>query len=111
MSTVTSHEVGEPLTVSDLSAEHHGWYIKVIHEHGSGFIRLPHRCFVLGKGFGSGVRRWTQPDGTDVVGLCDSTDARPGILGTERFYPAGTPVVLIHPPRKRNSKRRRPADG
>lgn len=100
------HAAAAPLTVADLTNEHHGWYIKVILQE-DGPLRLPHRCFELGKGFGSGVRRWTRPDGTDVVGLCDATDARPGIVGTERVYLATTPVVLLNPPKKRRRKRSR----
>lgn len=78
------------MTVADLSVEHHGWLLKVADPDPV----LRYRTFVLGKGFGCGVRRWTAPDGAEMVGLTD--DERDGpFIGTERIYPASTPVELV----------------
>jgi hypothetical protein len=82
------------MNVTELTAAHHGWLIKVAEPADS---VLPHRTFVLGKGFKVGVRQWTRPDGTEWVGLCDETDKRPGIVGTERMYPADTLCELMRP--------------
>lgn len=92
---MTDSHPSEPdvATVGDLTAAHHGWLIKVAEPAGGA---LPHRTFVLGKGFKVGIRRWTH-GGVDMVGICDPTDARPGIVGTERIYRADTPCSLIRP--------------
>lgn len=89
-------------TVADLTAEHHGWLIKV--QDADPMLRS--RTFVLGKGFGCGIRRWTRPDGTECVGLVDESEAdkRRGIVGIERVYAPETPCVLLRQIKKRRSR-------
>ncbi len=86
----------EVRTVADITDAHRGWLIKVLRPPHPESI-ASHQTFVLGKGFGSGVRRWTRPsDGAAMVGLVDDITS-PGVVGTERAYPAGTPCELIRP--------------
>lgn len=85
-------------TVGDLTPAHQGWLIRVAEPPDR---TLPHRTYVLGEGFKrgprkGGVRKWSH-NGVDWVGLCDATEAGPGIVGTERVYRADTPCSLIRP--------------
>jgi hypothetical protein len=95
----------EVRTVADLAEAHHGWLIRV---HEAINPQIPCRTFVLGRGNGSGVRRWTRPDGQDMVGLVDESDKRPGVVGTERTYQADTPCDLIRQVKKPRRKRGTP---
>lgn len=74
--------------VADLTDEHRGWLINVEEPY-----PVRRRGFVLGKGFGSGVRRWKY-EGVEMVGLTDDQRS-PGIVGTERIYRADTPCELV----------------
>lgn len=83
------------MTVAELTEEHHGWLVKV-YEGRPGLIF--HRTFVLGKGFGCGVRQW-EVDGVKFVGLVDDQRS-PGIVGTERHYLADTECELLRQVKK-----------
>jgi hypothetical protein len=85
-------------TVADLTDEHRGWLVKVDELPSDSLFPLRHRSFVLGKGFGSGVRRW-EHEGVQMVGLTDDVRS-PGIVGTERAYPADTPCELVRQVKK-----------
>ena len=77
-----------PTMVAEITDDHRGWLIQV--EEPAPVLR---RSFVLGKGFGSGVRRW-QHEGVEWVGLTDDVRS-PGVVGTERIYRADTPCALV----------------
>lgn len=84
--------------VADLSDTYRGWEIRVEEP-----APLGRRYFVLGKGFGSGVRRW-EYEGVEMVGLTDDTRYG-GVVGTERIYRADTPCELVRQVKKsRRSK-------
>lgn len=85
-------------TVGNLTDEQRGWVIRVEEP-----APLLHRSFVLGKGFGSGVRRWTY-EGVEMVGLTDD-ERSPGIVGTERIYRADTPCELVRQIKKPRRKK------
>jgi hypothetical protein len=75
--------------VGDVTDECRGWLVEVAEPDGL----IQRRQFVLGKGFGSGVRRWTY-EGVEWVGLTDDQRS-PGVVGTERMYRADTPCGLL----------------
>jgi hypothetical protein len=85
------------LTVADVTDEHRGWELRVDEPE-----PLRRRYFVLGKGFGSGVRRWTH-SGIEYVGLTDDVRSL-GVVGTERIYPADTPCELVRQVVKRRKR-------
>lgn len=92
-------------TVSDITEDHRGWLIKVIEPPSDHPLGGPsHRSFVLGNGFGEGVRHWTRPDGTEWVGLTDD-DRRGPFVGTERIWPADTPCELVRLVTRRRRRR------
>lgn len=80
------------MTVAEITDEHRGWLLKIEELSLSPFAPR-HRSFVLGKGFGSGVRHWTY-EGTEYVGLIDDNKSR-GVVGTEWTYKADTPCELV----------------
>lgn len=93
--------MGVACVVGDLTDEHQGWYIRV--DDPERPSRFDH--FTLGKGFGSGVRRFTY-NGVKWVGLTDDKRS-PGVVGTERIFRADTPCVLLRQikrPRKKVSR-------
>ena len=105
MSDKGTQEARAVMTVGDLTTEHHGWLVRVDEpDEPSAIFPLRHRSFVLGKGFGSGVRRW-ELDGVTMVGLTDDVRS-PGVVGTERIYSADTPCELVRRVKKVRESRR-----
>lgn len=85
-------------TVGDVTDEHRGWELRVDEPE-----PIRRRFFILGKGFGSGVRRWTH-EGVEYVGLTDDVRS-PGVVGTERIYRADTPCELVRQVKTRRARR------
>jgi len=85
-------------TVSDLTDEHIGWEILVPDEG-----VYPLRTLVV-----SAIRKWTY-EGRQQVGILDTSDARPGIRGTEHHRDGDAPCKLLRQvpaPRRRRGGRR-----
>lgn len=92
-----SAELAAVNIAADVTDEHRGCYLSVADPSAI----TGRRRFVLGKGFKSGVRRWTYA-GVDYVGLCDDVTG-PGVVGTEWMFRADAPCELL----RRATRRRR----